>query len=859
MKRTTVKWLGDKPATHGGVTWGVPWAKGVLGRRDPLKAEDEHGNVLPLQSWPTAYWPDGSVKWSAHAAAFTKDAPNEFYLSICKGEKEQALSNSIKIEENQSSIIIHTGAMECSFNKSGNQIIKEMKTGNKLVCAGGELVCRMEERTKTSGLDTAIITEYKGHITDTVIEQSGPVRCVIRVKGSHVSIENPRDFARKKLIPFDVRFYLYAGSDSVKIMHTFVYNANPSTDFIKGLGIRFLVPQSGELYNRQVAFAGDTGIFREMPKTLATSRTTGKYLEMYERQLKGEALEFNGEEDAKFLGLLDEAAVWNHFKIVQLLPSSYSVFKRTKEECCFIKALTGKQAKGLAYAGGQEGGLAASIRNFWQKSPTSIEIKDMATSQAEMMLWFWSPDARAMDLRHYDTETHLYSAYEGFQEMRATPYGIANTSEAALWCLNHVPGSDELMELAVVGAEPPQPVCEPGTYKKSGVFGEWGLVDRSTPEKAYIEDQLDAILDFYQTEIEVRDWYGFWDYGDVMHTYDHVRHSWRYDIGGFAWQNTELMPNMWLWYSFLRSGRQDVYRLAEAMTRHNAEVDVYHIGEYAGLGSRHNVTHWGCGAKEARISMAALNRYYYYLTADERMGDLLDEVKDADLALARLDPMRATIEKDSRFDTHVRTGPDIMAFCSNWFTQWERYEDERYKEKLFKSLNFLKENPHRFIAGKVYGYNVFNTEYHDINVSHKDGHFHYCFGSQFIWVEMAQALEDTALEQMCVSLGEFHTSFAKDVEGVLEYWGESGINRNMIIYHTGLAAYAAYKTNNPALAQEVWKVMLNPEKTWMTFPVKPQPATSLEYPVDVSEIRNISTNSISQWTINAIMCLGLIG
>ena len=55
--------------------------------------------------------------------------------------------------------------------------------------------------------------------------------------------------------------------------------------------------------------------------------------------------------------------------------------------------------------------------------------------------------------------------------------------------------------------------------------------------------------------MEQRRWYGFWDYGDVMHTYDPTRHAWRYDVGGFAWDNTELMPDLWLWYSFLRTGR----------------------------------------------------------------------------------------------------------------------------------------------------------------------------------------------------------------------------------------------------------------------------------------------------------------
>ena len=45
-----------------------------------------------------------------------------------------------------------------------------------------------------------------------------------------------------------------------------------------------------------------------------------------------------------------------------------------------------------------------------------------------------------------------------------------------------------------------------------------------------------------------------------MHAYDPIRHTWRYDIGGFAWDNTELASNMWLWYNFLRTGRVDIWR-----------------------------------------------------------------------------------------------------------------------------------------------------------------------------------------------------------------------------------------------------------------------------------------------------------
>ena len=154
------------------------------------------------------------------------------------------------------------------------------------------------------------------------------------------------------------------------------------------------------------------------------------------------------------------------------------------------------------------------------------------------------------------------------------------------------------------------PPCLPG-------FGIWSLPDRSNPQRSKVEDRLNAYIDLYQNAIAQHKWYGFWNYGDLMHAYDPIRHSWRYDVGGFAWDNTELASNMWLWYNFLRTGRQDIWKMAEAITRHTAEVDVYHIGPNAGLGSRHNVSHWGCGAKEARISQAAWNRFYYYLTTDE--------------------------------------------------------------------------------------------------------------------------------------------------------------------------------------------------------------------------------------------------
>lgn len=187
-----------------------------------------------------------------------------------------------------------------------------------------------------------------------------------------------------------------------------------------------------------------------------------------------------------------------------------------------------------------------------------------------------------------------------------------------------------------------------------------------------------------------------------MHDYDPVRHCWRYDIGGYAWDNTELASNMWIWYNFLRTGRADIWRMAEAITRHTCEVDVYHICSNAGLGSRHNVSHWGCGAKEARISQAAWNRYYYYLTTDERCGDLMAEVKDSEQKLYTLDPMRLAQPRElypCTAPARLRIGPDWISYACNWMTEWERTQDTLYRDKILAGMKSICKLPNRISTG----------------------------------------------------------------------------------------------------------------------------------------------------------------
>jgi hypothetical protein len=132
-------------------------------------------------------------------------------------------------------------------------------------------------------------------------------------------------------------------------------------------------------------------------------------------------------------------------------------------------------------------------------------------------------------------------------------------------------------------------------------------------------------------------------------------------------------------------------------------VDSYHFGPLAGLGSRHNVRHWGCGAKEARISMAPYRRYYYYLTTDERTGDVMREMLAADVAITKVDPMRKAdpiTDKDKEFPSRVRGGPDWFALVGNWMTEWERTGDTKYRDKIYAGFDSIAGFPNHFSTSR---------------------------------------------------------------------------------------------------------------------------------------------------------------
>ncbi|MCI5605277.1 MAG: hypothetical protein MR413_06470 [Clostridia bacterium] len=851
-KKVKLHWLEGR-SKGGYVTFGVPWKRGVVTdiNSGSFRLDDASISEGYVQSKAIAYWEDGSVKWSSHTARIDKDT-----VEIKKTDENVNVSG-ICTEENDNEIFVDNGVFKAAFPKSGTVLMRTPYTDVSLKLL-------MEARSTEDGIEVKKNIPYSGEVATAEIEDVGAYKSIVKITGTHKA-ENG-----DKLIRFIVRFILHYNEKNVQIMHTFLFDGDEKTDFIKGIGIEFKRKMEGELYNRRIKIAGDYGIMHESMQILNLWRPRlGPSIgiqPVHSRQLAGEKIDI-----AELVDLrngnpvtreeIDNVTKWDSYRLQQISPDSFEVKKRTgHEECTFIKANWGKRSKGLMYIADEKNGIAVCMRDFWQKYPSSIYADGLSGEEACVTAWIQPPDAEAIDFRHYDTVAHDQTYYEGFPEVGASAYGIANTNEMTLFMFDEVPSDERLMSLAEYVQKPPILVAAPEYYHDVKVMGEWSLPDRSTPLKAWLEDELDKAFDFYKNEIEQRHWYGLFDYGDIMHTYDAQRHCWKYDLGGYAWQNTELVPTLWLWYAFLRTGREDIFTVAEAMSRHAADVDTYHFGELKGLGSRHNVIHWGDSCKEPRVAMAGHHRALYFLMGgDLRMKDVFDDVKDADYSTLNMDPLRYFYNKDeAKMPTHARSGPDWSTYCSNWYTQWEITGDAKYKDKIITGINDLKKAPLRLISGSNFEYDPESGHLGYIGENAAGGsHLAICMGGPQTWFEIADCLGDDEFKDMLIEYGKFY--FLPPEE-------KRKLSNNLIpgtgfVYPymaSAIVSYAAKYDNKEKLAYQVWQVLIhslagkdkkdNFDKTVLKNYFNNE---------KLDEMFWISTNFTAQWCLNTIFALEL--
>lgn len=858
-KSVQVYWLGgDAPQTRTAVSFGVPWEKGGLKQDTEISMTDSGGEIIPADSWDMAYWQDGSVKWTGISCVIDGNSQPPF--SVSAGSPEDG--SKLRVEESYDNIIINTAGVSYQINKKGNRLIEKAVKNGRVIAEHLRLIAYLKDSPNPNE-EYVTTNKYHSKFRQVTLESSNRVRAVVKAKGIMHCETNGRE-----LFPFVIRLYFYTGMDTVKTVFSFEYTADHKRDFVSGLGMKIDVPLRKGVLNRHVIFAGDKDsnwheAVRLMTGRGSSFRSFGDGI--FEKQMACKEIPAMDNYNDSQKELIRNLPEWNDYKLVQNSSGQFTIYKRANKKSCWIKSGYGERCRGTAFAGDTSGGVTVGLRDFRQSCPSGIEINNTAAGTAQMTMWIWPPDAKAMDMRHYDTESHsLAAVYEDYEFGHSTPYGIARTSVVTFGFEDKAPSLDKFNRFANTVSDPPLLVCKPEYYHSVPVFGVWSLPDRTSESKRWIENKLDTALDYYLNEVDRRDWYGFWNYGDVMHSYDTVRHKWKYDIGGYAWANTELAPNVWLWYSFLRTGRKDIFRMAEAMTRHTQEVDTYHRGEMKGLGTRHNVRHWGGGAKEARVSHAGYHRFYYYLTADERTGDVMEEVINADYSTVNVPPLRKIVDDkfrkhnldpaDYNYPTYVRSGPDWVSFVANWMTAWERTGNDKYLRWISRGMNDIADSPYGLFTSYMYGYNPETKHLYPIPEDPEfatANHLMMIMGGFEVMSELNQLIDNPEWEKVWLDFCErYNWSSAKweQEEGIFYDGG------NFSGWYARVTAYAADKMQDPELAERAWREFLN-----QPYPGKPLKVNDLSVLNKTVEIPGASTNHYSQWSLNAIELLELVG
>ncbi|CAI7675299.1 unnamed protein product [Penicillium manginii] len=866
MSPPNLRWLtGDGPQVlDDGVSFGMPWPKG---QNFVIEA---NGNQWPLDSREIAYWPDDSLKWSAHSVSGDVGYSTQYTIKGAPPSAEGGKKIQIVQNENYLSVITPRGLQVNFAPEGGSAILKDVVIDGRPVCSGATVIASIDDKP------------YTTIVKSVELENSSFGRVLIKVSGAVLGKNNDAQ------LPFDVRFYIHSNASSVKIIHSFIHDLD-SDQPLTSLGLRFFVPLGeSELYNRHIRYGGsDGGVLKEEVKGLSGLRH-GPTIQNRVAQTSGYHVSLNEANwtRTELTRGLSYIPSWDSYSLSQLSPDGFTIKKRTKPECSWVKVTAGGRSDGTVFVGSADsGGIAIGMSDFWERYPTQLDLDDLTSHQASITAWLYSPLAGPLEttpfhdglgLDSYDKQLEaLDVTYEDFEPGFVTANGIARTNQIILKPFRDVPSNHSFSAFSSLVRDPPRLVATATHMHDAHAFhGCWAPDFRISgkvppPKEIQIEENLDLLFNYYHKQVEQNRWYGFWDYGDVQHTYDAYRHAWRYDVGGFAWDNSELSTDLWLWLYFLHTGRADVFKMAEAMTRHTGEVDVYHSGKFKGFGTRHGVQHFSDSSKQLRISNVLYRRIYYYLTGDERTGDLISELQESQNTLLVLDSHRKVQKHAGIPDGFAMTniGLDCGPLLATWLTAWERRVDgwTRFRELVFRLLEGISSLNHG-IGNNSLLLDPSNGEVRECpppTPEHTISHLSMLFGFPEVIAELSYFTEEENSSSMKKFM-EVWLSYCRAYNGGpdvqrKEFGFEFPDHATWRQSHSTLTAFAAVEQNSDYLAKVAWDQFFDSDGytdhlDWTVLKTSPP-----EYFSAGEEAPWVSTNETARYGVSAISNLANIG
>lgn len=268
-------------------------------------------------------------------------------VEVMPGEAAE-LDKYISIEERTDGWFIDAGCMTLNICKPGSDCLAaNVRLDGLLRASRITPVFLLERRMQQPDGEDIRIRHTCTRVKNVSIETAGPLECVVKFTGYYED--------REKGMPFVIRMYVGLDAEDIRFDHTFIYTGVEERDFLKGMGLRFRAPLTGEAYNHHAKSVTDAGVFHE-PAILMESRILRTGTGLKEAQLRGENL-------------------------TQLTADSYTLQKRTKPGRCMLNCRYGRRTDGAMAISGEDGGIMLASRDFWQCHPAGLEVEGLAASR----------------------------------------------------------------------------------------------------------------------------------------------------------------------------------------------------------------------------------------------------------------------------------------------------------------------------------------------------------------------------------------------------------------------------------------------------------------------------------------------
>jgi len=376
-------------------------------------------------------------------------------------------------------------------------------------------------------------------VFDAAVVERGPMRSVIRVKGSFGSTRSPG-------MEFTAWYHFFAGSSRVKLEFTLENNKHGGRT------------ETGNARNADIG--GVNCVFFEEALLCLPLSLEGHLRFRLQGDRSREPLEGILTESIELYQDSSGGEHWDRYRAAEYhpRPNSYVTFRGYRVYRGGREAARGDRAVGCLEIWNRKGTVGIALRDFWQNFPKSVRARKNRSVEIGL---FPGRYAAQFPFRSGEHKTHtllfVFEARPREKTRRLVFPALLSFSDP-------------------LRAEPPVKwIC------RSRAMGYLHPFDM-TRYRAYEIRNLSTIGVFPRGEtpgmslvrrVEEENFYGWQDYGDVPIDFESRSGQWgmKYD---FDFQ-------MALQYA--RTGRDEWWRLFEAAARHTADIDIHHQPHYPGL------------------------------------------------------------------------------------------------------------------------------------------------------------------------------------------------------------------------------------------------------------------------------------